>query len=129
MHPPEIDIRVQTRYVPEASEPIDEVYGFAYTITITNLGDAAAQLISRHWVIEDSDGHLEEVRGLGVVGHQPLLQPGESFEYTSGCRLHTPMGTMRGRYRFVTEEGEPFDTPIAPFSLDATGHLGPRALH
>ena len=119
MHPPEIDIRVQTRYVPEASEPIDEVYGFAYTITITNLGDAAAQLISRHWVIEDSDGHLEEVRGLGVVGHQPLLQPGESFQYSSGCELRTSSGTMHGSYLCVTDEGETFTAPIRLFMLEA----------
>lgn len=129
MPAPQIDIRVQTRYVPEASSPLDEVYGFAYTITISNRGTAPAQLIARHWLIEDSDGHLEEVRGLGVVGHQPLLQPGERFEYTSGCRLHTPTGTMRGHYRFVTEEGEPFDVPIAPFTLDATGEIGPRTVH
>ncbi|MEW6466513.1 Co2+/Mg2+ efflux protein ApaG [Tibeticola sp.] len=129
MQTPEIDVSVQTRYLPEASAPLDEVYSFAYTIRIRNLGAVPGQLIARHWIIEDSDGLREEVRGLGVVGHQPLLQPGESFEYTSGCRLHTPTGTMRGRYRFVTDEGEPFDVPIAPFTLDATGHLGPRTLH
>jgi ApaG protein len=105
------------------------VYDFAYTITIANTGDAPAQLISRHWIILDSDNHREEVRGLGVVGHQPLLQPGEAFEYTSGCRLRTPTGTMEGSYRFVTGEGQPFDVPIPRFVLDATGDAGSRTLH
>jgi len=124
-----IKIVVKPRYLPEQSSPIEEVYGFAYTITIQNLGTEPAQLIARHWIILDSDGHREEVKGLGVVGHQPLLKPGEAFEYTSGCRLHTPMGTMEGHYRFVTEEGEPFDVPIARFTLDATGHSGSRLMH
>ena len=94
MSKPEIRIRVLPRYLPDQSSPLEEVYGFAYTIAITNKGDAAAQLISRRWIIVDADGHQEEVRGLGVVGHQPLLQPGESFEYTSGCRLRTPTGSI-----------------------------------
>jgi len=122
MSKPEIRIRVLPRYLPDQSSPLEEVYGFAYTIAITNKGDAPAQLISRRWIILDADGHQEEVRGLGVVGHQPLLQPGESFEYTSGCRLRTPTGSMEGHYRFVSTEGEPFDVPIARFELDATGH-------
>ena len=121
MNPTEIDIVVRPQYLPEQSDPLAEVYGFAYTITITNHGDAAAQLIARHWVILDDDGHREEVRGLGVVGHQPLLQPGEAFEYSSGCRLRTPSGSMEGSYRFVTTEGDFFDVPIARFVLDATG--------
>lgn len=129
MQTPEIDVSVQLRYLPEASAPLEEVYSFAYTVRIRNLGTRPGQLIARHWIIEDSDGQREEVRGLGVVGQQPLLLPGESFEYTSGCRLHTPTGVMRGHYRFITEEGDPFDAPIAPFTLDATGELGPRRLH
>ena len=106
MSAPRITIDVKPRYLPEQSSPLDEVYGFAYTITISNLGDAPAQLISRHWIILDSDGHREEVRGLGIVGHQPMLQPGEGFEYTSGCRLRTPTGSMEGSYRFVREDGD-----------------------
>lgn len=129
MSTPEIDIRVQPRYLPEQSSPLDETYGFAYTITIANSGDVPAQLISRHWIILDADGHREEVRGLGVVGHQPMLQPGEVFEYTSGCRLRTPTGSMEGSYRFVREDGEPFEVPITRFALDATGQSGGRLLH
>lgn len=129
MNSPEIDVRVQPRYLPEQSSPLDETYGFAYTITIANIGDAPAQLISRHWIILDADGHREEVRGLGVVGHQPMLQPGESFEYTSGCRLRTPTGSMEGSYRFVKEDGEAFEVPIPRFLLDATGQTGGRVLH
>ena len=129
MNAPEIDVRVVPRYLPEQSDPLQENYGFAYTITLSNLGDASAQLISRHWIILDADGHREEVRGLGVVGQQPLLKPGEGFEYTSGCRLHTPTGTMEGSYRFVREDGESFDVPIPRFVLDASGHGHPRTLH
>ena len=88
-----------------------------------------AQLISRHWIILDADGHREEVRGLGVVGHQPLLKPGEGFEYTSGCRLRTPTGTMEGTYFFVKEDGASFEVPIPRFTLDATGQTGGRVLH
>ena len=90
---------------------------------------APAQLISRHWIILDADGHREEVRGLGVVGHQPLLKPGEGFEYTSGCRLRTPTGTMEGTYFFVKEDGASFEVPIPRFTLDATGQTGGRVLH
>lgn len=129
MTAPEIDVRVVPRYLPEQSDPLQENYGFAYTITLSNLGDAPAQLISRHWIILDADGHREEVRGLGVVGQQPLIKPGEGFEYTSGCRLHTPTGTMEGSYRFVREDGESFEVPIPRFVLDASGHGHPRTLH
>ncbi len=129
MSKPEIDIRVQPNYLPGQSSPLDETYGFSYTITIANRGDAPAQLISRHWIILDADLHREEVRGLGVVGHQPLLKPGEAFEYTSGCRLRTPTGTMEGRYFFVKEDGEPFEVTIPRFVLDATGQAGGRVLH
>ena len=129
MSNPEIEVRVQPRYLPEQSSPLEEAYSFAYTITIANKGDEPAQLISRHWIILDADGHREEVRGLGVVGHQPLLKPGEGFEYTSGSRLRTPTGTMEGTYFFVKEDGEPFEVPIARFVLDATGQTGGRVLH
>ncbi|NTV86115.1 MAG: Co2+/Mg2+ efflux protein ApaG [Burkholderiaceae bacterium] len=129
MSTPEIEVRVQPRYLPEQSSPLEEAYGFAYTITIANKGDEPAQLISRHWIILDADGHREEVRGLGVVGHQPLLKPGEAFEYTSGSRLRTPTGSMEGTYFFVKEDGERFEVPIPRFMLDATGQTGGRVLH
>jgi ApaG protein len=115
---------VLPRYLPEHSVPEQAVYSFAYTVTITNTGDMAAQLISRHWVISDADGHTEKVNGLGVVGHQPLLKPGESFQYSSGSRLRTPTGTMYGRYFFVAEDGERFEAVIAMFVLDSSGAAG-----
>lgn len=111
-------VEVQPDYLPEQSAPEEGVFSFSYTITITNAGEVAAQLISRHWVITDATGEVQEVRGLGVVGHQPLLQPGQSFQYTSGCRLRTPSGTMQGSYFCVAEDGERFDTAIEPFLLD-----------
>lgn len=122
-------------YLPEQSSPGDEVYGFAYTVTITNTGEVAAQLISRHWIISDARGHTEEIRGLGVVGHQPLLKPGESFQYSSGSRLRTPTGTMHGSYFFVAEDGERFEAAIPMFVLDAgdganaAGASAGRVLH
>ena len=115
---------VLPRYLPEQSAPEQAVYGFAYTVTITNIGDMAAQLISRHWVISDANGHTEEVKCLGVVGHQPLLKPGESFQYSSGSRLRTPTGTMHGSYFFVAEDGERFEASIAMFVLDANSETG-----
>lgn len=115
---------VLPRYLPEQSAPGQEVYSFAYTVTITNTGGVAAQLISRHWVISDAKGHTEEVKGLGVVGHQPLLKPGESFQYSSGSRLRTPTGTMHGSYFFVAEDGTRFEAPVAMFVLDAGGASG-----
>jgi ApaG protein len=115
------EIAVKPRYMPEQSLPIKEVYTFAYTITISNVGSVPAQLISRYWLILDEDGVREEVRGLGVVGHQPLLKPGETFEYTSGTRLRTPTGTMHGSYFCVAEDGERFEAEIPEFALDATG--------
>jgi ApaG protein len=114
----EFRVEVDPQYLPEQSAPDQGVYTFSYTITITNTGDITAQLISRHWLITDASGKTEEVKGLGVVGHQPLLKPGEAFEYTSGCRLRTPAGTMQGSYFFVAEDGERFDVPIAAFDLD-----------
>ncbi|MBC7608002.1 MAG: Co2+/Mg2+ efflux protein ApaG [Polaromonas sp.] len=121
---------VTPRYMPEQSSPEDSVYGFAYTVTVTNTGDVTAQLISRHWVIADANGHIEEVKGLGVVGHQPLLKPGESFQYTSGSRLRTPSGTMHGSYFVVAEDGERFEAVIPMFVLEAgRGDSSSRVLH
>ena len=113
----DVRVEVQPEYLPDQSAPEQELYTFAYTITITNTGDVPAQLISRHWLITDAGGTTEEVKGLGVVGQQPLLKPGESFQYTSGCRLRTASGTMRGSYFFVAEDGERFDVAIQPFDL------------
>ena len=120
----QFDVQVQPEYLPEQSAPDTGVFSFAYTITITNVGEAPGQLISRHWIISDSLGHTEEVKGLGVVGQQPLLKPGESFQYTSGCRLRTASGTMHGTFHCVAEDGEPFDTPVPLFVLEAV-HQGP----
>ncbi len=124
---------VVPHYLPEQSSPEEGVFGFAYTVTVTNSGEVAAQLISRHWIISDARGHTEEVRGLGVVGHQPLLQPGESFQYSSGSRLRTPTGTMHGSYFCVAEDGERFEADIPLFVLDAgdaiAGVGGGRVLH
>ncbi len=111
-------VDVSPQYLPDQSAPAQGVYSFAYTITITNDGEVPAQLISRHWRITDATGHVEEVKGLGVVGHQPLLKPGESFQYTSGCRLRTPTGGMHGSYFCVAEDGERFEVEIPLFVLD-----------
>jgi ApaG protein len=111
-------VEVEPQYLPEQSAPEQGLFSFAYTITITNSGEVPAQLISRHWIIANAAGEMEEVKGLGVVGHQPLLKPGESFEYTSGCRLRTPNGTMQGSYFCVAEDGTRFDVEIPPFVLD-----------
>ena len=110
-------IEVAPQYLPDQSVPSQGVYSFAYTITITNSGEVPAQLISRHWVISNAAGETEEVKGLGVVGHQPLLKPGEAFQYSSGCRLRTPSGSMQGSYFFVAEDGERFDVEIPVFVL------------
>jgi ApaG protein len=111
-------VEVQPQYLPEQSAPEQGLYTFAYNITITNSGDVAAQLISRHWIITNELGEIEEVKGLGVIGQQPLLKPGESFEYASGCRLRTPSGTMQGSYFCVAEDGERFEVEIPLFVLD-----------
>jgi ApaG protein len=126
-----MNVQVEPRYLPDQSSPEDEVYTFAYTVTVTNTGKVAAQLISRHWLINDASGHSQEVKGLGVIGQQPLLAPGQSFRYTSGCRLQGPSGTMHGSYFFVTERGERFDVPIPMFVLeaDAGGVPVSRVLH
>ncbi len=121
-------VAVQPAYLPEQSEPEACVYAFAYTITIRNVGELPAQLISRHWIISDASGHTEEVKGLGVVGHQPLLKPGEAFQYTSGCRLRTASGTMHGSIFCVAEDGERFDVPVPLFVLEDGNHPT-RILH
>ena len=112
-----LEVNVEARYVPERSSPREHAWFFAYTVTLRNVGTETVQLISRHWIITDADGHVEEVRGPGVVGAQPVLKPGERFEYTSACPLRTAFGTMHGTYRMVTEDGEQFDAEIAAFSL------------
>ncbi|MEW6612318.1 MAG: Co2+/Mg2+ efflux protein ApaG [Pseudomonadota bacterium] len=117
MAQPDIEIQVETRYLDEQSQPELDHYVFAYRITITNKGDMPAQLLSRHWVITNANGEVKEVRGEGVVGEQPLLRPGESFQYTSGSVLETPVGSMHGSYQMVDAEGRPFDVPIPPFRL------------
>ena len=119
-----IDIRPQPRFIPEQSDPEDGRYVFAYTIAIRNTGAVPAQLVSRHWIITDANEEVQEVRGLGVVGQQPLLQPGESFEYTSGCALATPVGTMKGVYQMVAVDGTHFEAVIPEFVLAV-----PRVLH
>jgi ApaG protein len=112
-----VRVEVESSYVPERSEPADERWFFAYRIRITNEGAETVRLVSRHWFITDGTGAVEEVRGPGVVGHQPRLAPGETFEYTSACPLGTSFGTMHGTYRMVTAAGEHFDAEIAPFAL------------
>ena len=112
-----IRVRVQSHYLPDQSSPRDDRYVFAYTITISNESLRSAQLRTRHWIITDGRGTIEEVRGDGVVGEQPRLSPGQSFQYTSGCVLTTPVGTMHGTYRMWRDDGSYFDAEIAPFSL------------
>jgi ApaG protein len=114
-----VRIRVEAEYSPEHSAPAQQQWFFVYTIRIANESRETVQLISRHWLITDGVGRVEEVRGSGVVGEQPVLESGEAFEYTSGCPLATPLGSMRGSYRMVTSSGESFDAVIAPFSLRA----------
>lgn len=125
-----VQIDVLPQYVAQQSDPLQDVFAFAYTVTVTNTGRMPVQLISRHWVIQDERGHTEEVKGLGVVGQQPLLRPGESFQYTSGCRLRAPSGTMNGSYFFVAEDGHRFDASIDTFVLDSSDSgLSGRTLH
>ncbi len=112
-----VRVRVESEYAPERSQPLKNQWFFLYTITILNEGAETVQLLTRHWVVTDGTGHVEEVRGPGVVGKQPTLRPGESFEYTSGCPLSTPFGVMEGTYQMVTEDGDQFDARIAPFTL------------
>ena len=120
----EFSVSVRPQFVPEHSKPDEDKFLFAYTVTIRNTGDVTAQLVSRHWIITDAHNKVEEVQGLGVVGEQPVLQPGEAFEYTSGCPIATPVGSMRGSYQCVAEDGTKFEAPIPEFLLSM-----PRTLH
>ncbi|MFZ6643059.1 Co2+/Mg2+ efflux protein ApaG [Undibacterium sp. TC4M20W] len=120
----EISVTVATQYLKDQSDPEQNNFVFAYTITIKNTGTVAAQVISRHWIITDSTNHVEEVKGLGVVGHQPFLAPGQSFEYTSGSSLRTPQGSMKGTYFCVAEDAHRFEAEIPEFVLSL-----PRTLH
>ena len=113
----DVRVEVETRYIPDQSQPDHHRYVFAYTITISNRGSLGARLLNRHWIITDANGRTQEVRGEGVVGQQPHLQPGEAYRYTSGTALETPVGAMEGEYEMVDDEGERFIAPIAPFSL------------
>jgi ApaG protein len=112
-----VRVEVESQYAPERSQPFQSEWFFHYTVRITNEGDETVQLLSRHWIITDATGHTQEVRGPGVVGEQPVLSPGEAFQYKSGCPLKTSTGVMRGTYQMVTEDGEHFDVEIAPFAL------------
>jgi len=123
MSKPEFSVQVAVRHQPDRSDSSSGEQAFAYTVTIRNTGDITAQLISRHWIITDGNGRVDEVRGLAVVGHQPLLKPGESFEYTSWTRLATPHGTMRGSFFCMTEDAQPFEAPIAEFGLTLASAL------
>jgi len=120
----EVTVNATVQYLPEQSDEKTGRYVFAYTIRIRNTGEATAQLISRHWIITDAQGLVQEVRGLGVVGNQPVLRPGESHEYTSGTAIATPVGTMRGSYQMVADDGTRFEAPIPEFTLSV-----PRVLH
>ena len=119
-----IDVQVETRFVPDQSKPHDNRYVFAYTVTLRNAGDVPARLLTRHWIITDANGKVEEVHGEGVVGEQPRLEPGEQFTYTSGAVLRTAVGTMEGRYDMQGDDGTRFDAPVPPFTLSV-----PRTLH
>ncbi|KFN41509.1 Co2+/Mg2+ efflux protein ApaG [Arenimonas metalli] len=119
-----IEVIVATRFLEDQSIPEDDRYVFAYTIRIVNLGEVPARLLSRHWIITDANGKVQEVRGEGVVGEQPWLRPGEHFEYTSGAVLETPLGTMHGSYQMLADDGTSFDARIDPFTLSI-----PRTLH
>ena len=129
----QFSVEVLPQFLPDQSAPDQDQYVFAYTITITNTGETPAQLISRSWNVNDANGHTERVKGLGVVGQQPLLKPGQAFEYTSGTRLRTPTGTMHGSFFCVAEDGEKFDADVPMFVLDAlsgdAGIGGTRTLH
>ncbi len=120
----EIVVKVHTTYLQEQSDEALDRYVFAYTVLVSNSGNVPAQLISRHWIIADGNGGVQEVRGLGVVGEQPLLKPGDSYEYTSGTAISTPVGSMKGSYQMVAEDGLRFDAPIPEFILSV-----PRILH
>jgi ApaG protein len=120
----EIEVLVASHYISEQSDTAINRHVFSYSVTLRNVGNVPAQLISRHWIITDAENRVQEVRGLGVVGHQPLLKPGQSFEYSSGCQLATAVGTMKGCYQMTAEDGVQFDAPIPEFVLSM-----PRVLH
>ncbi len=124
MSRPEFRCSVKLQYLPDQSSPPDGPFAFAYTVTIVNTGDVTAQLVARRWLVIDATGHTEEVRGLAVVGHQPVLKPGQEFEYTSWTRIATPHGTMQGTFFCMTEDARPFDAPVPEFAL-----VRPDALH
>jgi ApaG protein len=119
----EFHVSVRPQYLPEHSDPDENRFVFAYTVTVRNTGDITAKLLSRHWIITNAGGHVENVRGDGVVGEQPVLRPGEAFEYTSGCPLETPVGSMRGTYYCVAEDGTRFEADIPEFVLSAPSRL------
>lgn len=126
----QIRVEVAPQYLAEQSAPQQGLYVFSYTVTITNVGEVPAQVISRTWNVNDANGHTERIKGLGLVGQQPLLKPGQKFEYTSGTRLRTPTGTMHGSFFCVAEDGEKFDADVPMFVLDAlSASGGTRTLH
>ena len=112
-----VRVEVESQYAPEHSQPFQREWFFHYTVRISNEGDETVQLLTRHWIISDATGHTEEVKGAGVVGETPVLRPGQTFQYTSGCPLKTSTGVMRGTYQMVAEDGDHFDVQIAPFAL------------
>jgi ApaG protein len=118
-----INIEVETNYLDDQSEPREQRYVFAYTITIRNEGEVPAKLLTRHWIITDANGKVQEVKGDGVVGEQPYLQPGQGFRYSSGAAIETPVGVMQGSYEMVADDGEHFAAPVAPFRLAMPGVL------
>ena len=124
MAKPEFTCEVRVQYLPEQSSPPEGPYAFAYTVTIRNTGDITSQLVARHWIVTDANGQREDVRGLAVVGHQPLLKPGEQFEYTSWTPIDTTHGQMRGTFYCITEEARPFEAEVPEFTL-----VYPGALH
>ncbi|MEO6928967.1 MAG: Co2+/Mg2+ efflux protein ApaG [Casimicrobiaceae bacterium] len=123
-NPYAIVVAAEVAYLEDQSDPDKDHYVFAYTVTVTNAGSVGAKLVSRHWIITDAEQHVQEVKGLGVVGQQPVLKPGESFEYTSGASIPTQVGTMRGAYQMVADDGHAFDADIPQFTLSV-----PRTLH
>lgn len=119
----QIEVTAESRFIPDQSSPDSEQFAFAYTITITNIGSQAAKLLSRHWIITDGNNRIQEVKGEGVVGEQPYLQPGSSFQYTSGTMMPTPVGTMHGSYQMIAEDGTSFEADIPVFMLSANKSL------
>ncbi|NQD79262.1 Co2+/Mg2+ efflux protein ApaG [Pseudomonas sp. CrR14] len=119
----QIDVSIVSRYLAEQSQPQQNRFAFAYDVTISNNGSLSAQLLSRHWLITDGNGQVQEVRGAGVIGEQPLIEPGDSHSYSSGTLMATQVGTMQGSYQMIADDGQRFDAPIAPFRLAVPGAL------